>query len=87
MDGFKKFLLRGNVVDLAIAVVIGAAFGSIVSAVVNGVISVPIMLVMMLMAVRPDIMGKFVISAKLKLLGWLATAMMALAVVAMFLTM
>ncbi|WP_394787521.1 NRAMP family divalent metal transporter [Rhodoferax sp.] len=57
------------------------------SAVINGVISVPIMLVMMLMAVRPDIMGKFVISAKLKLLGWLATAMMALAVVAMFLTM
>ena len=39
MDGFKKFLLRGNVVDLAIAVVIGAAFGSIVSAVVNGVIT------------------------------------------------
>ncbi|MBC7682039.1 MAG: divalent metal cation transporter [Ferruginibacter sp.] len=57
------------------------------SAVINGVISVPIMLVMMLMAVRPDIMGKFIISAKLKLLGWLATAMMALAVVAMFLTM
>ena len=32
MDGFKKFLLRGNVVDLAVAVVIGAAFGSIVVA-------------------------------------------------------
>ena len=32
MDGFKKFLLRGNVVDLAVAVVIGAAFGRIVTA-------------------------------------------------------
>ena len=30
MDGFKKFLLRGNVVDLAVAVVIGAAFGAVV---------------------------------------------------------
>jgi large conductance mechanosensitive channel len=32
MAGFKKFLLRGNVVDLAVAVVIGAAFGAIVTA-------------------------------------------------------
>jgi large conductance mechanosensitive channel len=32
MDGFRKFLLRGNVVDLAVAVVIGAAFGAIVTA-------------------------------------------------------
>ncbi len=39
MDGFKKFLLRGNVVDLAVAVVIGAAFGMIVSAFVNGIIT------------------------------------------------
>ena len=39
MDGFKKFLLRGNVVDLAVAVVIGAAFGTVVTAFVNGVIT------------------------------------------------
>ena len=32
IGGFKAFLLRGNVVDLAIAVVIGAAFGGVVSA-------------------------------------------------------
>ena len=31
MKGFKAFLLRGNVVDLAVAVVIGAAFGTIVN--------------------------------------------------------
>ena len=28
MNGFKQFLLRGNVVDLAVAVVIGGAFGA-----------------------------------------------------------
>jgi large conductance mechanosensitive channel len=32
MSGFKKFLLRGNLVDLAVAVVIGAAFGTLVTA-------------------------------------------------------
>jgi len=54
------------------------------SAVINGVISVPIMAVMLLMAVRPDIMGQFVISFRLKVLGWLCTAVMAIAVAAMF---
>ena len=39
MDGFKKFLLRGNVVDLAVAVVIGAAFGGVVTAFVEAFIT------------------------------------------------
>jgi large conductance mechanosensitive channel len=39
MSGFKKFLLRGNVVDLAVAVVIGAAFGSVVQALVKDMIT------------------------------------------------
>jgi Mn2+/Fe2+ NRAMP family transporter len=56
------------------------------SAVVNGVISVPIMVVMMLMASHPDIMGRFVISLRLKVLGWICTGVMAIAVAAMFLT-
>jgi NRAMP (natural resistance-associated macrophage protein)-like metal ion transporter len=54
------------------------------SAVVNGVISVPIMAVMMLMASRADIMGRLVVTRRLKVLGWLATAVMAIAVLAMF---
>ena len=37
--GFKAFLMRGNVIDLAVAVVIGAAFTNIVNAVVRGVIN------------------------------------------------
>ena len=36
---FKEFLLRGNVVDLAVAVVIGAAFGAVVSALVRDLIT------------------------------------------------
>ncbi|BAU83901.1 large-conductance mechanosensitive channel [Streptomyces laurentii] len=39
MGGFKAFLMRGNVIDLAVAVVIGAAFTSIVNSVVKGVIN------------------------------------------------
>ncbi|MFE9766014.1 MscL family protein [Streptomyces sp. NPDC005808] len=39
LDGFKAFLTRGNVVDLAVAVVIGAAFTNIVNSVVKGVIN------------------------------------------------
>ncbi|MBD0840742.1 MULTISPECIES: large conductance mechanosensitive channel protein MscL [unclassified Streptomyces] len=38
-QGFKAFLTRGNVVDLAVAVVIGAAFTNIVNSVVKGVIN------------------------------------------------
>ena len=39
MSGFKKFLLRGNVVDLAVAVVIGAAFWTVVQALVKSLIT------------------------------------------------
>jgi large conductance mechanosensitive channel len=35
MEGFKKFILRGNVVDLAVGVVVGAAFNSVVSSLVK----------------------------------------------------
>jgi Mn2+/Fe2+ NRAMP family transporter len=56
------------------------------SAVINGVIAVPIMIVMMLMANKADVMGQFVISRRLTILGWLATAVMALVVLAMIAT-
>jgi Mn2+/Fe2+ NRAMP family transporter len=52
-------------------------------AILNGVISVPIMAVMMKLAVRPDVMGSFVITRRLKALGWLCTGVMAVAVTAM----
>jgi large conductance mechanosensitive channel len=39
VGGFKKFILRGNVVDLAVGVVIGAAFGNVVQAIVKDVLN------------------------------------------------
>lgn len=42
LAGFKAFLLRGNVVDLAIAVVIGVAFGAVITAFVADLITPPI---------------------------------------------
>lgn len=39
---FRAFIMRGNVIDLAVAVVIGAAFGRIVSTLVDGVLMPPI---------------------------------------------
>lgn len=57
------------------------------SAVINGVISVPIMVVMLLLASRRDVMGKLMPPLRLKAFGWLATGVMAAAVLAMFWTM
>lgn len=42
MGDFKKFIMRGNVLDLATAVIIGGAFGKIVSSFVNDVLMPPI---------------------------------------------
>ena len=42
LKDFKSFIMRGNVLDLAVAVIIGAAFGAIVTSMVNDVIMPPI---------------------------------------------
>jgi large conductance mechanosensitive channel len=39
LDGFKKFILRGNVVDMAVGVVIGAAFGGVVNSLTTGLLT------------------------------------------------
>jgi len=39
LKGFKQFILRGNVVDLAVGVVVGAAFTTLVNATVKGIVS------------------------------------------------
>ncbi|MCO7176015.1 large conductance mechanosensitive channel protein MscL [Sporolactobacillus kofuensis] len=46
VNEFKKFLARGNVIDLAIAVIIGAAFGQIVNSLVKDIIMPPIGLIL-----------------------------------------
>lgn len=42
INDFKKFAMRGNVLDLAVAVIIGAAFGNIVTSFVNDILMPPI---------------------------------------------
>jgi NRAMP (natural resistance-associated macrophage protein)-like metal ion transporter len=56
------------------------------SAVLNGVVAVPLMIVMMLMTMRPEVMGNFILPRPLWAMGWLSTAVMAFTVVTMFAT-
>jgi len=44
--GFREFIMRGNVLDLAVAVIIGAAFGKIVTSLVNDILMPPLGLVL-----------------------------------------
>ena len=46
LNEFKKFAMRGNVVDMAVGIIIGGAFGKIVSSLVNDVIMPPIGMIM-----------------------------------------
>ncbi len=46
LEEFKKFAMRGNVVDMAVGIIIGAAFGSIVKSLVNDIIMPPIGMIM-----------------------------------------
>jgi Mn2+/Fe2+ NRAMP family transporter len=52
--------------------------------VVNGVIAVPIMAVMMWLGTRRELLGAYTLTLRHRVLGWFATAVMATAVVAMF---
>jgi NRAMP (natural resistance-associated macrophage protein)-like metal ion transporter len=56
------------------------------SAVINGVAAVPIMVMIMLMASKAKVMGEFALRPSLKIFGWLATAVMAVAAIGMFAT-
>ena len=56
------------------------------AAIINGITAAPVMCFMMLLASRSKVMGKLTLPFYLKILGWLATAIMALAAIGMFLT-
>lgn len=56
------------------------------SAVINGVVAVPVMAVMMTMTADPKVMGKFTIRGPLRIIGWLATGVMAVSVLCMIVT-
>lgn len=57
LNEFKTFIARGNVLDLAVAVVIGAAFGRIVTSLVEGIVMPPIGLLLG----RLDFSGLFIV--------------------------
>ena len=46
LSGFKQFIMRGNVLDLAVGIIIGAAFGKIVTSLVNDIMMPPIGLIL-----------------------------------------
>jgi len=56
LKGFRQFILRGNVLDLAVAVVVGAAFGAVVSAFVKDLLTPLIAAIFG----KPDFSGLFV---------------------------
>jgi NRAMP (natural resistance-associated macrophage protein)-like metal ion transporter len=94
--GLPLLEARGFYAVLCAATIIGVVldFGHvdpikalIWSAIVNGVVAVPIMVIMMLLAVKADVMGPFTVKRRLLVLGWVSTAVMAAAVVAMLATM
>jgi NRAMP (natural resistance-associated macrophage protein)-like metal ion transporter len=57
------------------------------SAVLNGVVAVPVMVLMMLLTAKKKVMGEFTLPAYLRIGGWIATAVMFLASLGMFLTL
>ena len=87
---------RGFYATIALAMIAGVGLNLSVidpvkalfwSAVINGVVSVPIMVMMMLLAMRSSVMGRFTLHPALCSAGWAATLVMAVAAIAMIVTM
>lgn len=79
LKDFKTFLLRGNVVDLAVAVVIGSAFGSVVTAMVKDLIT-PLLSAL---GGQPDFGGlKFTLNNSQFLYGEFLNALIAFLIIA-----
>ncbi len=89
----KPLEAKAFYVTIAIATTIGVGMNFMAidpikalfwSAVVNGVVAVPVMVVVMVMAVQPRVMGRFTIPRGLIGFGWLVTLVMAATVIGMF---
>src|ERR1700757_4013683 len=57
------------------------------SAVINGVVSVPLMVVTMFMGANPKVMGQFTLPLRLRVVGWIATVVMLVASIGLFVTL
>ena len=79
LKGFKQFLLRGNVIDLAVAVVIGTAFGAVVTALVKDLITPLIAAIVG----KPDFSAiKFTVNTSTFLIGDFVNALVGFVLVA-----
>jgi len=79
LKGFKQFLLRGNVIDLAVAVVIGGAFGAVVAALVKDLITPLIAAIVG----KPDFSAiKFTVNSSIFLVGDFINAVVSFVLVA-----
>jgi large conductance mechanosensitive channel len=79
LKGFRQFLLRGNVVDLAVAVVIGVAFGAVVTALVKDLITPLIAAI----AGKPDFSAiKFTVNKSTFLIGDFINAVVSFVLIA-----
>jgi len=79
MNGFKQFLLRGNVVDLAVGVVVGAAFGTVVTSVVKDLLTPFIAAIFK----QPDFSAiKFELNGSKFLIGDLANSIVSFVIIA-----
>jgi len=79
LKGFKEFVLRGNVVDLAVGVVIGASFGTVVNAIVKDLLS-PLIAALIK---SPDFSGlQFTVNGSTFLYGDFLNAVIAFLIVA-----
>jgi large conductance mechanosensitive channel len=80
LQGFKQFLLRGNVIDLAVAVVIGGAFGAVVAALVKDLLTPLIAAIVQV----PDFSAlAFTINGSQFLIGEFINALVAFLLIAM----
>jgi len=91
----KPLDAKGFYATIAVSTLIGIAINFIGldpikalfwSAVINGVVAVPLMAIIMLMAMRLDVMGRFILPRPLWAMGWVCTLAMAIAVAIMFAT-
>jgi large conductance mechanosensitive channel len=79
LSGFKQFILRGNVVDLAVGVVIGAAFGSVITALTKDLLTPLIAAIVK----APDFAGlKFTVNGSTFLYGEFVNAVISFILIA-----
>ncbi|HVJ55127.1 MAG TPA: divalent metal cation transporter [Aliidongia sp.] len=85
---FNLFILIATMAGVAMNFAhINAILALLLSAVINGVMAVPVLVMMMLVARRPGIMGQLVLPKRIEILGWITTAIMGATLVGLLSTL